>query len=87
MSFDNGADSADDMASSSALIDPSWKENRLLSGLLLFDSWRLDECLTCFRRISASGTKRDAGSNAGIAKSRGTSWEMIDSSCVPIVAC
>ena len=63
------------------------KENGGINWLLLFGSWRLDECLTYFRRISASSTKREAGSNARIAKSRGTSWEMIDSSCVPIVAC
>ena len=33
VSSDNGPDFADDMASSSALIVPSWKEKRLLFGL------------------------------------------------------
>ena len=63
------------------------KEDGGINWLLLFGSWRLDECLTCFRRISASGTERDAGSNAGTPESRGTSWEMIGSSCVVILAC
>ena len=63
------------------------KEDGNVNQSLMFDYWKLSECLTCFKRISASVTDWDAGSSAGMPESRGTSWEMIDNSCVLIVAC